>query len=419
MSGRTREFRFHEAVRVNNLQAVESLLKQGVNPSSINDRGWTSLHHACYDGNIKLARLLLSFRADPNITDAEGRTPLHVGAGNAEIVGMLIDGGADISKRDKAGRTGLHVAVDHAADEAMRRLFKRGADPDDAATDGTTAVHRAVDTGNLGAIGVVLSAKPKHVDARDKEGLTALLIAAKRLNLEAVDALLSAGANPNLGHDPRIRTIGGVYRGDTPLHIAASSNDPAMMRRLLECPGIDIDPVDGSEYGQGRTPLRQAVERGSGKCAALLIDAGANLDLVDSKSRTALHRAMELQDRKIATALLQAGANPDIEAADHKTARDLDPSLVLRHSTRIPGKGVVARAAFELVRDTPAAVSILGDEREKDRCIALATHVAQQSPGDADSKRVIENIRKIRTPEPTERRHDMANEPTAAPAFRR
>lgn len=423
MSGKTREARLHEAVRVNDLKAVESLLKQRANPNSVDDGGWTPLLRACHRGDPKLVRVLLDHRADPNFTDPGKQTALHLAAHDAALVDMLIGAGADLTKRDGAGRTPLICAIDRANEKAIARMFSSKANPDDVDASGDSALHHSLDRGHLGSIAAVLAAKP-NLEVRDIDGTTPLLMAVRRGNIEAVDALLSAGANPNAPYDMRQPHPDGCLKtihGGTALHHAALQRDPAMIRRLLEAPGIDVNAIDKSPDGRNRTPLMHAVDHACGKSMAMLINASANLDIQDVNGNTALHIALARRDDKLAAELLKAGADPDLESKHGSVPRNLAPDLVLRHSTCCPSKAVVARAAFDLVRDAPAAVRCLGEVREQERCLALATEVAQQNPRDVDSKTVMENIRKIRNPEQSERRRDMSRDqtPEAAPAFRR
>ncbi|KAK1757346.1 ankyrin repeat-containing domain protein [Echria macrotheca] len=61
-------------------------------------------------------KLLLTHGANPNITDPQGRRPVHVAAYRYwDIVEPLIEGGADPLPRDKSGMTPLHFAAGSAS----------------------------------------------------------------------------------------------------------------------------------------------------------------------------------------------------------------------------------------------------------------------------------------------------------------
>ncbi len=77
--------------------------------------GRTALHHAAQRGDAAMAALLLDAGADPNATDTEGNTPLHLLAGappSAESVDLaksLLAYGADATRTNARGRTPVRV----------------------------------------------------------------------------------------------------------------------------------------------------------------------------------------------------------------------------------------------------------------------------------------------------------------------
>ena len=74
---------------------------------------------------------LLHQGADPDITDKEGRTPLHDAAGRldgAETVERLLLAGANPNvSQDPDGNTPLHIAVRYDNDQSVNHLLDRGA----------------------------------------------------------------------------------------------------------------------------------------------------------------------------------------------------------------------------------------------------------------------------------------------------
>jgi len=86
----------YDAIRANDLAAVQAFVKQGVN---VNDK------------------------------DAEGKTPLHYAAayGNKELVQFLIDQGADVKAKDSRGRTPMSVASQMGNTLAEEVLDRAGA----------------------------------------------------------------------------------------------------------------------------------------------------------------------------------------------------------------------------------------------------------------------------------------------------
>ena len=87
---------------------------------STDARGWTPLTFAARKPRlgVPFVALLLDFGADPNLSDAHGRSPLvHAAlAGDADVARVLIHRGADINFRDVDGFTpAMHAAFRHPA----------------------------------------------------------------------------------------------------------------------------------------------------------------------------------------------------------------------------------------------------------------------------------------------------------------
>ena len=125
------------------------------------------------------------------------------------------------------------------------------------------AVVAAACTGN---VGTVESQIRDGVDpnSRGAEGTTPLMWVILCENADGVDALLKLGANPNY-HSPRLpgnMMHGGDIPptgGDSPVFLAADTNNPAVLNAVLRHGG---DPND-EEVGSNRTALCRAFERGA------------------------------------------------------------------------------------------------------------------------------------------------------------
>ena len=75
---------------------------------------------------------LLQHKADPNIRDARGNTPLILAAqaGREDLVDLLLTYNANINLANGAGQTPLIVAVNSRNEPIARKLLAKGADPD-------------------------------------------------------------------------------------------------------------------------------------------------------------------------------------------------------------------------------------------------------------------------------------------------
>jgi Ankyrin repeats (many copies) len=66
-----------DAVANDNAASVEALLKHGANPNTPGVQGYTPLHYA-YARDDKVLALLFAYKADPNVRNDQGRTPLDL-----------------------------------------------------------------------------------------------------------------------------------------------------------------------------------------------------------------------------------------------------------------------------------------------------------------------------------------------------
>ncbi|XP_043824004.1 ankyrin repeat domain-containing protein 54 [Dromiciops gliroides] len=104
--------RLREAANANDLETVQQLLEDGVDPCTADDKGRTALHFASCNGNDQIVQLLLDHGADANQRDGLGNTPLHLAActNHVPVITTLLRGGARVDALDRAGRTPLHLA---------------------------------------------------------------------------------------------------------------------------------------------------------------------------------------------------------------------------------------------------------------------------------------------------------------------
>jgi hypothetical protein len=74
--------------------------------------GYTPLHYAVYWRDEVSTHILLKLRANPNVVDHDGLTPLHWAAftGSKKCIKGLLEAGADIRAKDKNRRTAEEIA---------------------------------------------------------------------------------------------------------------------------------------------------------------------------------------------------------------------------------------------------------------------------------------------------------------------
>ena len=357
----------HWAAYHANQEAVELLLRSGAAVDSANALGVTPLWVAAEQGNTAVLAKLLAAGADPNLTPPTGGTSLMVAVRNGDttavklllekgahvnaveeangqtalmwaiaqrhpdIVGPLLEAGADVGARSKSARRVVllccptwpgdpegTVEIDQGGltpllftaltgDAASaRRLLDAGADVNETAAAGTTALVMAAHRG-FGPLVALLLARGADPDAAGG-GYTALHSAVLRGDAAMVDTLLATRASVNvrltkgtfLKRGSRELAFDKFLIGATPFMIAARLGDLTLMNRLSGA-GVDVS----LRLEDGRTPLMVAAQgettgtggrfRGAGAEARvlasvkLLLSLGADVNATDREGNTALH----------------------------------------------------------------------------------------------------------------------------------
>lgn len=282
------------------------------------------------DGVAAPVKAYLGARGDPNYTDRTGVRLLHIAAQNrhVEIVDVLLAAKADPNVMDGDGETPLFEAVgeffcqrfqDHQARslEIVRRLLVAGADPNRGYR---LPLAEAAKCGNAAVVRLLLEsgAKVNHPDPKWQS--TALIEAVNGAQRAMVDVLVGAGADVNQGdrrgQTPLIRAI------ENPGTVRDSEERRAFcleLARYLVAKGADVNQV----MEGGRSPLMSAVNENWAAMIRFLLDAGAKADHIDAQgcgvARRALDGALRLSlpdDRAIALirSVTDAGAK-DAKAA--------------------------------------------------------------------------------------------------------
>jgi ankyrin repeat protein len=169
-----------------------------------------------------------------------------------------------------------------------------------------------------------------------------------------------------------------LYRGDTPLHLAAAGLRYAAARALLAA-GTPVNAVNR----RGATALHYACDPrplsptwdpdAQRRIIELLVSGGATVDLPDRGGVTPLHRAVRARSPAAVAALLSAGADP--RAATGKAG-----STPLHLAVAPTGAGGTAGAGelqLEIVRMLLAAGATLTDVDRHG--VAVADRIQSQS----------------------------------------
>uniref|UniRef100_A0ABD2X5P7 PRANC domain-containing protein n=1 Tax=Trichogramma kaykai TaxID=54128 RepID=A0ABD2X5P7_9HYME len=273
-------------------------MQQKVQIAARSDSGDTALHVALRNGNKKMSEWLLRRGIDPNSSNQNGSTPLHIicereaddDENFAEKFFQICEDmqqKVQVDARDKLGWTPLHFASHNGHSKLVESLLRRGADPNSADEKGSTPLHNICSReqdDNLAEKFFEICEELQQkiqVDARDKLGDTPLHLALKKEHRTLVESLLRHGVNPNLAD----------AEGLTPLHLICIRDiDDEIVEVFFKiCDDmqqkVQVDAVDKS----GNTPLHGALRYGSKKKIELLLRRGANPNKANEYDIIPLH----------------------------------------------------------------------------------------------------------------------------------
>lgn len=155
---------------------------------------------------LKIAELLLTYEANPNLQDILGNTALSYGAkAPSHILKLLLDYGADPTKSVSGGLTPLHVAAQNGRTENVKLLIEYAKKWLSNIALDKIANPQGSSYFNLLPADVVrttqvYSEQPVRdfINSVDIAGNTALLLAAQHGHTEIVKLLLQNGADKNI-----------------------------------------------------------------------------------------------------------------------------------------------------------------------------------------------------------------------------
>jgi ankyrin repeat protein len=335
--------------RSSNVAAAELLLKHGADVNAHEERkGQTALMWAAAQSQPAMIEALLAHGAEADarstvnqwerVVTAEPRTknmlsggftPLLYAArqGCVECARLLLDAGADIDRADPDGISPLLSALLNAHFDTAKYLLEKGANANKWDWWGRTPLYSAVDFNTI-----------PHGGRPDRPSLD------DTTNLQMIELLLAAGANPNaqLKLFPPYRSLRMDRGADSILDIgttallraARGADVPALNALLAHGALVDLPQVSGI------TPLMAATGTGAGgsdtrgkfrteldalAAAEVLLQAGAQVNARDERGRTALHAAAAAGYTDIVQLLLEHGA--DAAAADADGVTPVDAAL--------------------------------------------------------------------------------------------
>jgi len=237
--------------------------------------GLTALHLAVRHGYKQIAWLLIERGVRVDLQDTEGKTAMHLAicAGDdGGFVWYLVEKGADYRIADKQGCDGLLLATQMGRRRVFQFLLGQGAQGGRQDKKGMTALHHAVQRGDVEMVRGLVAGGKSLVDTQEENGNSALHFASGKGRHLMVEMLVEAGANVNLCNKD----------GATALHLAMigegqatgdTQEAVAIMRKLIAAKA-DLNIQDNWK----RTALMYAARRGAQIATLQLIQPGIDAD---------------------------------------------------------------------------------------------------------------------------------------------
>lgn len=312
----------------------------------------TALMLAAEYGMLDIVKYLVEEGAGLVAKDDDGRTMLMLASqwsGKLEVVQYLVEQGADVNDKDKNGSTALMMAVQHSKLDVVKYLHEQGADLEVRDHDGNTPWMLAAECCAQHDVvqyyvehGVKQEAVNDCSDTRsnlmlhEEGGLEVVAgVAQQRAEKEHDDktVLLVTQEHNSNGMGSYLAQEARNKEGKTALMIAATKGKMDEVQHLVEH-GADHEATDND----GTTALLQAARSGQLDVVQYLAEHGADTWCVDLNGNTLLHhligstkqlkfrmrRTMAVEERilPVAKTLLERGV-----LLDHNSAGESVPAL--------------------------------------------------------------------------------------------
>ncbi len=320
----------HEAVRYGYADIVKELISYGADVNTQDTLGKTPLLIITpEDTQFEIYEALLSNGADINATDSFGDTALHIASlteAKLEVLEFLVSKGADINERNKKGVTPLAQAVEKRIAEHIEFYARRGADIHAADINNISPLYRSLDAGLEMTKQLI---NTQNISLRDSMGNTALHIAiAKNSSLDQITFLIDQGIDVNArnrnGHSALYlavqdnnRSIGEKLLSSGADVFSTDSDNSSPLRLALTWGAVVEDWVLTSEVikaqdGAGNTPLHYAAEWNLNNSVVSIIEKGGNVNAQNTNGESPIFNAVKSNNISGMEILLQNGTDRNL-----------------------------------------------------------------------------------------------------------
>ncbi len=348
------------------LEACKYILDNGGNVNFKNKEAETPLHRAIkgrIDEYEEVIHLLIEKGTDINSVDADGNSILITAIrslNSANFALSLIAKGADVNTKNKWKMTPLMYAAELINVEIVEKILEKVTDINQEdvlqrnalyyvvrsnlsydVTDKKEAIkiidlllskNSSLTTRNSEKEDNLLIASSIYghnniiekcieagidINAQDKNGDTALIIACRKRNAETVKLLLKHNANTTLENHNKKTAMWEAWN-DSKKWGKSEIEEILIKNGVSSIKGLGDENIDETDKN-GRTALMLVCEKGVPEKVAELLEKGADPNIQDKRGKTALMFACKSIPKKVEL-LLNNGASPNIQDNYGKTA---------------------------------------------------------------------------------------------------
>ena len=358
----TDPYPLHSAVEAGDIRAIDALftLSDSQTRSDLpdinaqNTSGETALHVAVRDRQIMAIKKLLAFGADMSLKNKNGETPVNVAEQyGPTLIVTLLNGQAERNKDF------LQAAHDGKFEE-IKGSLSNDAQFNARDKNGQTALHIAAAKGHEEIAEHLLNEYFADVHAKDNDGNTALHLAATAGKFDVVKFLLELGADPSLQNHKGKTSAGSAEENS---HISDYLKEQIQLNlNFLQAvheekyEKIKIFLTQGAQINtrdeKGQTALHIAAAMGNRKILDhLLCELDSDTNAQDHEGNTALHVAAAKGDAETAFDLLNFGINTEIKNRKNEQAEDM-PSTIRAMMLVWSSKKNISDREFRFIKDT-------------------------------------------------------------------
>ena len=168
----------HVAAQYKEEEVAKFLLSYGADVNARDGNGKIPIFYAAIYNIFKIVELLLEHGVDVNTSDEHRRTPLHFAAeGQLDVVKVLLKFDADIDSQDEWGNTALHIASSARCTQNVEALLEHGSDINIMSKNNETPLDVAIAGVQMCRI---REAEPYSAFARDARAFVIIVVILKR-----------------------------------------------------------------------------------------------------------------------------------------------------------------------------------------------------------------------------------------------